>query len=124
MNELRSIYFKEWIYRKTDDKGNLIPGTQCYEEEYTGSGFFHQWIVLENYLQAIIELIDGTIILQPFNTVKFRKDLLKRFQIDALDNKNLLVGFICKGLTECEVRNNFAENHPLLKITNIKELPL
>lgn len=125
MKELRPINFKEFIPTQRDDDNNLIEGTGVYTKDFPGSAFFHKWINIGNELNAIVEITDGTIDLIAYNRVKFKTDntngTVKEYHINALDTNNLIVGFICKGLSEGEVVNQFKVNYPELKITGIKE---
>jgi len=76
--ELRKVKFKKWIpseRKLMDGRYYTVSDTNCYEEEYSQDGFFHQWITREEgdgtNIFAIIELPDGTIkIVQP-HVIKF-----------------------------------------------------
>ena len=101
MKELRPINFKEFIPTQRDAENNVIIGTGRHTEEYSGSGFFHKWITFNYEVQALVQLHDGTMLLVPYNMVKFKTDntngTVKEYQINALDTEKLIVGFICKG---------------------------
>lgn len=75
---MRLIQFKEWIPPVYE--GNKVIERGHYSEEYTGTGYFHQWGVSweeigtngVNYTIGIIELEDGTIQEIPAFNIKFR----------------------------------------------------
>jgi len=126
MKELRPINFKEFIPTQRDADNNVISGTGRYTEEYRGSGFFHKWISFDYDIQALVQLQEGTMLLVPYNMVKFKTDntngSIKSFQIDVQNFDNLIEGYICKGLSKGEVVNQFEHDNPHFRIINVKEL--
>jgi len=43
---MRQVYFKKWIpiaHESKDGKRVAVPGTGCFEPEFSNFGRFHQW---------------------------------------------------------------------------------
>jgi len=68
---MRKVRFKRYIpsvYSK-ESPFSLVPGTKCWEKDFTHEGLFHQWAAMcdegsenyGNYTVALVELPDGTI---------------------------------------------------------------
>lgn len=75
---MRKVLFKKWIPAEYPDGANSancmtthrrLPGTNCWEDEFTHEGVFHQWAnaftefenCIGNFAVALVELPDGTI---------------------------------------------------------------
>ena len=70
--KLRKVMFKRWI-PKVDQKTELgtkaKEGTNCWEENFSNAGLFHQWASaceesregFGNYTVALVEMPNGTI---------------------------------------------------------------
>lgn len=72
---MRKVLFKKWIPRQIeliDSFGKhevIVEGTDCWEDDFTHKGIFHQWANIceessagfGNYTVALVELPDGTI---------------------------------------------------------------
>lgn len=74
MTNLRPIRFKEWVSKgkwpSSDGKSVLSAGEMS--TEFTGIGYFHQWInTADKGVHALIETLNGEIILIPYYQVKF-----------------------------------------------------
>lgn len=70
---MRPVLFKKWIPGiKT---GGYSPryyiNTNCYEEEFTQEGNFHEWFNTSSGVIALVELPDGTIEELPSSSIKF-----------------------------------------------------
>lgn len=78
-NMLRKVRFKKWIpgeLRKgvPDNEWPYEKGTQCYEEGYSLTGYFHKWINEHMNVKAIVEIEDGTLQLVEMVALKFERD--------------------------------------------------
>jgi len=70
--EKRKVLFKKWIPKiveGTEWMSKAKEGTNCWEQDFTNNGLFHQWAAayeessegFGNYTVGLIEMPDGTI---------------------------------------------------------------
>ena len=68
---MRKVRFKRYIpsVYSNESPFSLVPGTKCWEKDFTHEGLFHQWAAayeegtegFGNYTVALVELPDGTV---------------------------------------------------------------
>lgn len=72
---MRPVLFKRWITGIKCPNGTTMhpyyKNTNCYEEEFTQEGNFHEWFNTSSGVIALVELPDGTIEELPSSSIKF-----------------------------------------------------
>ena len=94
---MKKVFFKKWIPRKTEKKTQfsyetVIPGTGCYEEEFTQEGEFLTWGIDyvddgsgATYTVALVIVEDGTVVKVPTENIKFEVNVKKPTVIKIVD---------------------------------------
>ncbi len=69
--DLRPIWYKKWNPQTKGPDGTVTLGYM--DPDFIHFGYFHQWVIMENIIWALIEKEDGGMVVRDRGSVNFNR---------------------------------------------------